>query len=145
MHEWHVAINRFNTNLGPGNHVGFLYQAKTLSDELPRMINLFERERNGMPDTWQYCSQSPVEPLEDNHLKCWLGKECRNCEYLAAIDGADIPDEAKDEAKAWTCATHILLAATDGDYIEQYLYDKSDVEFNNRMVESLMQTEDAEQ
>ncbi len=46
-------------------------------------------------------------------------------------------NEAKDEAKAWTCATHILTECENPQYIEGFLYDKSDIAFNDRMLRSL--------
>lgn len=111
-----------------------MYAAKQLSDEVPRMILLFEYERKGLADSFKMCAHdpAPATPLPDNHLTCHLGVECRKCPYLAAIEAASMPNEAKDEAKAWTCATHILTERPD-DYIEEYIYDKSSAIMNDRM------------
>lgn len=133
---WHSAIGKFNDerrNAGlPWSRI--MYAAKQLSDEVPRMILLFEYERKGLADSFKMCAHdpAPATPLPDNHLTCHLGVECRKCPYLAAIESATMPNEAKDEAKAWTCATHILTERAD-DYIEEYIYDKSSAIMNERM------------
>lgn len=71
-------------------------------------------------------------------LRAWreVGQECRKCPHLAAIDRSAMTPEAKDEAKAWTCATHFLLESDADVFMEQILFDKSDDAFNARLVES---------
>lgn len=117
-----------------------LYDAKKISDEVPRMILLFELERTtGLPQSFKMCGHDPrpAKQLKDNHLRCALGKECRKCEYLDAIDRSkEMTPEAKDEAKAWTCATHFLLESKPGVYFETILREKSDDEFDARMAAS---------
>jgi hypothetical protein len=138
--EWHGAINRFSEEQRKAGKpwARMMYTAKMVSDEVPRMILLFEKERRGLPDSFKMCAHDPSPPtkLPDNHLRCALGQECRKCEYLGAIETeARMTNEAKDEAKAWTCATHILLATPeDNHYFEQFLYDKSDDAFNDRLL-----------
>ena len=44
--------------------------------------------------------------------------------------------EAKDEAKAWTCATHFLLESKPDVFFESILRDKSDDAFEARLIES---------
>lgn len=133
---WHSAIAKFNDDRYKAGlpHDRMMYRARSLSDELPRMILLFEYERKGLAQSFKMCAHdpAPATPLPDNHLRCHLGVECRKCPYLAAIEAGAMTDEAKDEAKAWTCATHILTEAPD-DYIEEYLYDKSSAIMNERM------------
>ena len=46
-------------------------------------------------------------------------------------------NEAKDEAKAWTCATHILLESKTDRYFEQFLRDKTGDAFDAQMFSSL--------
>lgn len=138
-HEWHVAINSYSDiehKAGrPSPH--FMYTAKMVADEVSRMILLFDSERKGLPQNWKMCSHDHHgSPLPDNHLRCALDKECRKCPYLAAIENhAGMTNEAKSEAKAWTCATHILLESQSDAYLEQCLRDKSDDAFDRRMAQ----------
>jgi hypothetical protein len=147
-HEWHVAINAESDRLHAAGqeHPRMMYAAKSISDEVPRMVLLFERERTtGMPSSYKMCGHDPrpATPLPDNHLACALGQECRKCPYLAAIDRSDrMTPEAKDEAKAWTCATHFLLESEPNVYFEGILHDKSDAAFNDHLLSSLAQEYD---
>lgn len=134
--EWHSALN----GKGIGDQAPhWMYTAKMVSDEVPRMILLFEQERRGMPASYKMCGHDPrpATQLRDNHLRCELGKECRKCPFLARIEAQEgMTNEAKDEAKAWTCATHILLESKAERYFEQFLRDKSDDAFDQRMLAS---------
>lgn len=140
--QWHGALN------GKGirdQAPHWMYTAKMISDEVPRMILLFERERKGMPTSYKACGHDPrpPTPLPDNHLRCALGKECRKCPFLARIEAQEgMTNEAKDEAKAWTCATHVLLESTSDDYMETILRDKSDDAFDRQLVASLSETQE---
>lgn len=135
--EWHGALN----GEGIGNQAPhWMYTAKMIADEVPRMILLFERERKGLPSSYKMCGHDPrpATPLPDNHLYCSLGKQCRKCPFLARIEAnAAMTNEAKDEAKAWTCATHVLLERKPEDYMESILRDKSDDAFDDRLARSL--------
>lgn len=161
---WHHAVNQYSDRLRKDAKAGttspvptelhrqsvrsahdksmMMYLAMRLSSEVSRMILLFERERTtGMPQQVKFCAHDPAPPvaLPDNHLKCNLGVACRSCPHLAALEASDMTPEAKDEAKAWTCATHILLEANPAHgvpYIETFLSDKSDAAFNDRMARS---------
>jgi hypothetical protein len=139
---WHGAINVEADRLrGAGEEwPRMMYAAKSISDEVPRMVLLFERERTtGMPASYKMCGHDPrpATPLPDNHLACALGQECRKCPHLAAIDRSEtMTPEAKDEAKAWTCATHFLLESEPDVYFEGILHDKSDAAFDARLAES---------
>ena len=140
--EWHRAINTYSDAERAAGRPWprMMYIAKLVADEVPRMILLFEQERKGLPTHYKMCAHdpSPATPLPDNHLRCHLGVECRACPHLAAIEANDrMPVEAKDEAKAWTCATHILLESKPDVYIEEMLYDKSKAAFDERMARSL--------
>lgn len=134
--EWHGALN----GQGIGNQAPhWMYTAKMVADEVPRMILLFESERRGLATHYKMCGHDPrpAKPLPDNHLRCALGKECRKCPFLARIEAKEnMTNEAKDEAKAWTCATHILLESKTERYFEQFLRDKSDDAFDERMLAS---------
>ncbi len=106
-HKWHVAINAANTDMATWRR--WMYYGKQIADEVPRLVSLFARERNGeLPSLHRQCSHSPAEPVFDNHLTCCLGVECRSCDALLALEKADLPPEQIDEAKSWTCAAHIL-------------------------------------
>lgn len=153
-HEWHVAINAYAaSDAFPKPADGrskdwprMMYAAKAISDEVPRMVLLFERERTtGMPSTYKMCAHDPrpATPLPDNHLACALGQECRKCQHLAAIDRSErMTPEAKDEAKAWTCATHFLLESKPDVFFEGILHDKSDAAFDARLAASFAQEYD---
>jgi hypothetical protein len=136
-HAWHVACNAESDRLraaGDSKWPKVLYSAMKISDEVPRMVLLFQYERErGMPTSFKMCGHDPrpATPLRDNHLRCALGHECRKCEYLAAIDRSErMTPEAKDEAKAWTCATHFLLESNPDVYFEDILRDKGDDAFD---------------
>lgn len=141
-HAWHVACNAESDRLRKegGEWPRMMYSAMKISDEVPRMVLLFQYERErGMPTSYKMCGHDPrpAKPLPDNHLRCALGKECRKCPHLAAIDSSEkMTPEAKDEAKAWTCATHFLLESPPDVYFEGILRDKSDDAFDERMAES---------
>lgn len=139
-HAWHVACNAESDRLraaGGKEWPRMLYSAMKISDEVPRMVLLFQREReHGMPTSLKMCGHDPrpATPLPDNHLYCELGQECRKCEYLAAIDRSErMTPEAKDEAKAWTCATHFLLESDPDVFFEGILHDKSDDAFDAQL------------
>lgn len=138
--EWHRAINAESDRLRREDKEWprILYTAYTISDEVPRMVLLFQHEReHGMADSYKMCAHdpSPATKLVDNHLRCALGKECRKCLYLAAIDTSQImTPEAKDEAKAWTCATHFLLESKPDVFLEQILRSKEDDAFDERLI-----------
>ncbi len=142
-YEWHRACNRESEKcrIEGKEWPRILYSAMKVSDEVPRMVLLFQREREqGMPASYKMCAHdpSPPTPLQDNHLYCALGKECRRCEYLAAIDRSEsMTSEAKDEAKAWTCATHFLLESKPDVFFESILRDKSDDAFDARLIRNL--------
>lgn len=124
-----------------------MYEAKQLADEVPRMILKFEQERRGMPRAFKMCGHDPrpATQLVDNHLKCALGKECSKCPYLLAIEAsAEMTDEAKDEAKAWTCATHILRETSKDAHLEEFIFDKADIAMHQQMGASLASIEDPE-
>lgn len=113
-HEWHVAINKHHEPFGKVEHQSWMYEAKDMADEVPRMIMLFAQERKAVLSTLhQQCSRSPVVPIEDNHLNCCLGVECRKCEFLLSIEKAKLSPEQIDTAKAWTCAAHIIRSGGD--------------------------------
>lgn len=113
-HEWHVAINKHHEPFGKVEHQSWMYEAKDMADEVPRMTLLFARERKSeLPALHQQCSQSEVVPIQNNHLSCCLGVECRKCEFLLSIEKAKLSPEQIDVAKAWTCATHIIRSGGD--------------------------------
>ena len=147
--DWHRAINAHSEDPAhfprpsPSSSKPWprmMYTAHRISDEVPRMVLLFQYERErGMPDSYKMCGLDPrpATKLVDNHLRCALGQECRKCPHLQAIERSQhMTPEAKDEAKAWTCATHFLLESQPDVFLEQILFDKSDDAFNARLAES---------
>jgi hypothetical protein len=144
-HEWHVAINKFNEGKhATGDWCHWMYEAKTLADEVPRLMLLFSMEREGkLPKVHVQCKHCAPdhEHIEDNHLTCCLGVECRACPHLLAIDSAKLSDEQKDQAKAWTCATHIVSEG--GDQAgEGYLMTKDDRMYWDRVYQNLAASDD---
>ena len=142
-HAWHVAINRFNdarTDRGD-DWCHFLYAAKDAADEVPRLAMLFKMERDKkLPAVLKRCSLSKPEPIPENHLTCCLGTKCAECKYLAAIEGAEITDEQKDTAKAWTCVTHAIGKGRNVDTSEGVVMTVGDRMYWNGVYESLATT-----
>lgn len=135
-HYWHRAINTHCDTVA-GERPRFMYEAKRMWAEVPMMIRLHREERLGqLPKIHQQCSHSPIEKIEANHLVCCLGKRCRECPHLVALEKADMPPEAIDEAKAWTCAAHIVSQGGD-PMMEGYLLTKGDRMFWDRVYENL--------
>lgn len=111
LHEWHVQINRHQDADPLGEWKPWMYMAKDLADEVPRMALLHGMERRGeLAKTHVQCHNAACDntpqAVPDNHLKCALGVECRKCPHLLALN--TLPPEQADTAKAWTCAAHIL-------------------------------------
>jgi hypothetical protein len=113
-HKWHVSINRFGGVPGEG-FPHFMYEAKSLADEVGRLPILFKAEReNKLAATHRQCEHDHAgAPVPDNHLRCCLGVECRKCPYLMALDAAEMSPEEIDVAKTWTCVTHIVMSGGD--------------------------------
>ena len=122
-HEWHVAVNRHQDERRKAgqdwSEARFMYDAKTMADEVPRMVMLFRQEReNALPQTHQQCSMQAPVPVKDNHLTCCRGVKTRECPHLLALEKiARCPPADVDTAKAWTCAAHIV--STGGDMMNE--------------------------
>lgn len=114
-HEWHVAVNQFHDGkIGSPEWRRWMYEAKTLADEVPRMVLVLRLEREGkLLQKHRQCSMSAEEPVQDNHLTCCLGVECRKCPELMALEKAKLEPVQIDVAKAWTCAAHIVSSGGD--------------------------------
>lgn len=144
-HEWHVAINRHHYDKpGMDNWKRWMYEAKAMADEVPRMALLLGRERRGeLTKEHIQCSMTPAVPVPSNHLTCCLGVKCAECKELQALDCMErVTPEDIDTAKAWTCAAHIVSKG--GDTMnEGYLLDVSDRMYWNKVYESLSQDEEA--
>ena len=138
-HRWHVAINRHHDGkVGSPDWKKFMYEAKTMADEVPRLVLLFKREREGRnPSVHQQCSRSQPVPVVDNHLSCCLGVKCRECPELLAIEKMEksTPEEI-DTAKAWTCAAHIVSEGGDPAG-ERYLMTVDDRMFWDRVYQNM--------
>lgn len=116
-HEWHVSINR-QANDTDFMSMRFMYEAKSMADEIPRLASLFKSERDGsLPKTHKQCSQQESVAVPNNHLTCCRGVKCAECPFLLALDKMDATPEQIDTAKAWTCATHIV--STGGDVAKE--------------------------
>jgi hypothetical protein len=147
-HNWHVSLNEYSRPMfGTDENVHWMYEAKRAFQESERLPKLFALERKGeLPYIHQQCSMSAPENVVDNHLSCCLGEECRKCEHLLALDKADLPPELIDQAKAWTCVSHILHECGRGmiDTSEGYILTVSDRMYWNNVYDSLMAANDAE-
>jgi hypothetical protein len=144
-HEWHVSINKHSdeTRKSGGDYPSYMYEAKNLADEVPRMAMLFERERkNSLPEMHKQCSQQEAVPVTDNHLKCCLGVKCKECPALIALNKIErCTPEDSDIAKAWTCAAHIVSSG--GDVArEGYLMTVGDRMYWDNVYQSLSQSDD---
>ena len=145
-HEWHVAINRFHhgDDAPRREHEHWMYEAKAMADEVSRLALLFKIEREGnlrkVHVQCEHCSPEH-EHIADNHLTCCLGTGCRACPFLLAIDKANLADEQKDQAKAWTCAAHIVSKGGDPAG-EGYLLTKDDRMYWDRVYENLAASDD---
>ncbi len=140
-HEWHVAINRHSDSTRdagkPWESMRFMYEAKKAHGEARRLPLLFAMERKGeLARTHRQCSMQPPVPVEDNHLTCCLGVECRKCEHLSALDSAKLTPEQIDEAKSWTCIAHIISKGGDTAN-EGYILTTDDRMFWDRTYESM--------
>ena len=143
-HNWHVAINKYAMEVRKTEKgwPHFMYEAKDLANESKRLAILFRKEREGkLGKVHRQCSMSPVEPIEDNHLTCCLGTECRKCEYLLALDKAEnLAPEQIDEIKAWTCCAHVLTSG--GDLAQEgYILTVGDRMFWDRVYQSMSEPE----
>ena len=118
-HEWHVAVNRHqDAQQAAGKaweEAQFMYEAKTMAEEVPRMVMLFRQEREGaLPQTHQQCSMQAPVPVKDNHLSCCLGVKTSECPHLLALEKIERCTPADlDTAKAWTCGAHIVSEGGD--------------------------------
>lgn len=127
-HEWHVAINAytFPNLIGKADYPSFMYEAKSAKDEIRRLPYLFKMEREGnLPTEHQQCSRKAPVPIPKNELTCCLGVKCASCLHLKALEAAKITPEQLDQAKAWTCVTHVLMSG--GDHAKEgYILTTSD-------------------
>ena len=143
FHKWHVALNNFN-EVG-GAFFKWMYAAKQMADEVPRMIQLFELERTGkLPVIHQQCSYQEPVPIKKNRLSCCFGIVCGECEYLEALDDSSLRLEKIDVAKAWTCAGHIMANHEDIDTSEGYILTTDDKMFWENVYKSLAGADDLE-
>lgn len=120
--KWHEQVNRISDaiteydltekglkRMRPDTWPRFMYDAMHAHGEVKRLALWFQKERTGdMPQIHRQCSHSKPEPIIDNHLTCCLGIKCSDCKYLKGLEKAELAPEQIDEAKAWTCVTHIL-------------------------------------
>ncbi len=146
-HEWHVAVNRHSDEWRKADkewgEMRFMYEAKRMADEVPRMVMLFRQEReNALPQTHQQCSMQAPVPVKANHLSCCLGVKARECPHLLALEKIErATPEDVDEAKAWTCAAHIVSQG--GDRMgEGYMLRVDDRMFWDNVYSSLAQTDE---
>jgi hypothetical protein len=141
-HNWHVAINAFHKDKWGDDRSGWMYEAKEASAEVPRLTLLFKMARCGeLPKIHRQCSHSTPEPIPENHLTCCLGVRCDACPQLLALDGIQAVPEVIDEAKAWTCVTHIISKG--GDVArEGYVLTTDDRMYWDRVYESMAMGEE---
>lgn len=134
--KWHEAVNRFNTGI-PHRH--WMYEAMDASGEVERLQRIFAMERRGeLPKIHQHCSFSAPVELPKNFLTCCLGVKCAECPELQSLNQAELTEEQKDTAKAWTCVAHILMSGGDNAR-EGYILDESDKLFWQETYASLAQ------
>lgn len=115
-HEWHVSINKYSTAMREEKKEWphFMYAAKDMADEIPRLAMIFKKEREGTLDkVHKQCSRSPEQEVINNHLTCAKGVKCASCPILKSLETTErsTPEDI-DLIKAWTCAAHILSSNT---------------------------------
>lgn len=108
-HEWHVALNQYNSPKMGKDFQHWMYNAKNAAKEVCRIARVFAAEREGrLTKVHKQCSMSEPVELKENFTTCVLGQKCRECPHLIAISAANMPIEQVDQAQAWTCVGHIL-------------------------------------
>lgn len=138
-YEWHVSLNKYN-QVGDDSFRHWMYEAKRLYSEIPRLPILFKRERKGeLNKVHKQCSFSEEQEVTDNHLTCCLGIECRKCPHLLALENAKAPPDDIDEIKAFTCISHILHESGKGhiDTSEGYILTTDDRMYWQNVYESM--------
>jgi hypothetical protein len=142
-HEWHVAINKFHDGkVGTGEWKHWMYEAKSMADEVPRLAILFKMQREqSLPTEHRQCSHAEPVPVPNNELTCCLGTKCASCPMLLALDQAKLEPEQIDIIKAWTCATHIVSEG--GDHAgEGYIMTTDDRMYWDRVYSNLAASND---
>lgn len=148
LQEWHVAINQYHYGENfkqIHERQPWLYDAKTMADEVPRMAMLFQAEREGtLPKIHRQCSHAEPEEVVDNHLSCCLGVKCRECPFLLAMEGTNVSRENVDIIKAWTCAAHIMRETSKRmiDTSEGYILTEDDKMYWQNVYRSLSQADE---
>lgn len=140
IHQWHVAINKHNHPLEVKDWKDrkWMYDAKQIADEQPRLVILFKMERDGtLPTAHQQCSRSEPEPVVDNHLTCCLGVKCKECPVLLSLEAMAAAPEEIDVAKSWTCVAHILTQDQMIDTSEGYIMTEDDKMYWQNVYSSL--------
>lgn len=136
--EWHASINR-HSSAETFKEMSFMYEAKKMATEVPRMAVLLKMEREGnLSKVHRQCSHSLEVSIENNHLSCAMGVKCSECPHLLSLDETkrSTPEEI-DMMKAWTCAAHIVSKG--GDVAnEGYLLTVSDRMYWDNVYESMM-------
>lgn len=143
LNNWHIAINIYNKPFGIGNSKAWMYKAKKIASAIPCMTHYFMQERtNTLPKIHQQCSHSKPQEVINNHLTCALGKKCKNCQDLLALEKAELSPEKVDEAKAWTCCLHMIWEEAQGknfDDSEGFIITVDDHMFWDSVYENLAQ------
>lgn len=147
FHSWHVAINGYHYPKDGGPAIGersrWMYDAKDAAQEVKRLPLLFQMEREGtLPKLHRQCSHAEPEPVAKNELTCCLGVKCASCPQLLALNAmqAATPEDI-DQAKAWTCVSHILSQG--GDMAaEGFILTTDDRMYWNNLYANLAQSHD---
>lgn len=143
LNKWHVAINIFHEGMPIGDFKNWMYKAKKVAAAIPYMTHYFMQERtDSLPKVHKQCScsHSKSQEVVNNHLTCALGIKCKKCEYLLALEKADLLVEKIDEAKAWTCCMHMVWGEAQGkifDDSEGFIVTVDDRMFWNNVYENL--------
>ena len=144
-HEWHVALNKYNSPKMGEDYQHWMYEAKAAALEVERIARVFKAEREGtLKKLHKQCSMSEPVELKENFTTCALGQKCRECPHLIAIAAAKMPIEQVDMAQAWTCVGHILIELGKWPYIdtsEGFILTEDDKLFWQTMYKSSMAQE----
>ncbi len=150
-HIWHVWLNRWSDQAK--SHDPSMYEFKSMVQFMEYGARQIENAYTGkLPVIHQQCSRSAPEKIDNNRLRCALGKDVTECDFLKSIKGtfdeqrkdayyAEIPDAEIFRVMANTCAWHIYTTQIkEGKFIdtsEGWLMDESDRMYWERVYKSL--------
>jgi hypothetical protein len=109
--------------------IGTMYAFKSAMQLIPWAAVAIKKAREGaLPTTHQQCSHSKPEPIKNNVMRCWLGKDVAQCPILADLQAsvdtervrtlpngkpsyyAEVTQDEVYEMMASVCTWHLLMS-----------------------------------